>query len=127
MDDILDALQDVVSELKELNRTLDQMNDGLFHLNLHVGADVSSWTGGAEASPPVGSSRTGAGTNQRQGVVKWYDPSEGFGFIAQAGGADVFVHSSAIPHLGVLHEGQRVIFDYEEGPRGPMVVGLQLG
>jgi len=30
------------------------------------------------------------------GIVKWYDDSEGYGFIARKKGADVYVHYSAI-------------------------------
>ncbi|CAM3449296.1 hypothetical protein NODU109028_17410 [Nocardioides dubius] len=126
MNDIVDALQDVANQLEELNHTLSQVSDGLFYLNLHVGADVSAWTGGTGSSSNVPHSPTGAGGNHGQGVVKWFDSSQGFGFITQTGGTEVFVHSSAIPHLGALYEGQRVVFEYQAGPRGPMVVTLQL-
>ena len=49
-----------------------------------------------------------------QGTVKWFNAEKGFGFIAQAdGGADVFVHFSAIQADGYrsLDENQRVEFD----------------
>lgn len=55
------------------------------------------------------------------GTVKWFNESKGFGFITQAdGGADVFVHFSAIQGSGfkTLAEGQSVSFDVEEGPKG---------
>jgi CspA family cold shock protein len=56
------------------------------------------------------------------GTVKWFNESKGFGFISQSnGGADVFVHFSAIQGSGfkTLSEGQSVSFDLENGPKGP--------
>lgn len=48
------------------------------------------------------------------GTVKWFNPTKGFGFIQpDAGGADVFVHITALEAAGLrsLNEGQKV--DYE--------------
>ncbi|HEX9803670.1 MAG TPA: cold-shock protein [Gammaproteobacteria bacterium] len=56
------------------------------------------------------------------GTVKWFNESKGFGFISQSdGGADVFVHFSAIQGGGfkTLAEGQAVSFNVENGPKGP--------
>lgn len=56
------------------------------------------------------------------GTVKWFNESKGFGFIAQDdGGADVFVHFSAIQGGGfkTLTEGQKVTFEVQNGPKGP--------
>lgn len=56
------------------------------------------------------------------GTVKWFNDSKGFGFVApDDGGADVFVHFSAIAADGfrTLAEGQKVSFEVEDGPKGP--------
>lgn len=55
------------------------------------------------------------------GIVKWFNESKGFGFIAPTdGSADVFVHFSAINGGGfrTLVEGQSVSMDVERGPKG---------
>ncbi len=57
------------------------------------------------------------------GTVKWFNSEKGYGFISQPdGGADVFVHHSAIQMNGyrVLEEGQAVEFEVEQGPKGLM-------
>ncbi len=57
-----------------------------------------------------------------QGAVKWFNAEKGFGFIAvDGGGADVFVHYSAIQSDGYrsLDEGQRVEFEITQGQKGP--------
>ena len=59
------------------------------------------------------------------GIVKWFNESKGFGFIAPTdGSADVFVHYSAISGGGfrTLVEGQSVNMDVERGPKGPQAV-----
>ena len=55
------------------------------------------------------------------GTVKWFNGSKGYGFIEREGGADVFVHYSAIQADGYrnLEEGQRVEFTVEQGAKGP--------
>jgi CspA family cold shock protein len=54
------------------------------------------------------------------GTVKWFNAEKGYGFIAQDGGADVFVHHSAIQMNGYrsLEEGQAVEFEVQEGQKG---------
>jgi CspA family cold shock protein len=60
------------------------------------------------------------------GTVKWFNASKGYGFLAQEGGDDVFVHYSAINMDGyrTLDEGQRVEFSVEEGPKGLQAVDV---
>jgi cold shock protein len=56
------------------------------------------------------------------GTVKWFNAEKGFGFIAQdGGGADVFVHHSAIKSTGYrsLDENDKVEFEVTQGPKGP--------
>lgn len=59
-------------------------------------------------------------SSREQGTVKWFNASKGYGFIARASGADVFVHFSEIQTDGyrTLNEGQKVEFDVEQGNKG---------
>jgi cold shock protein len=61
------------------------------------------------------------------GKVKWYDAEKGFGFLAQDGGADVYVPKSALPReVESLKSGQRVEFGVAEGRRGPQALQVRL-
>ena len=47
-------------------------------------------------------------------TVKWFNATKGFGFIQPAaGGADVFVHISAVERAGMrdLNEGQKIAYE----------------
>ena len=70
--------------------------------------------GGRGAAPPR--EAMGAGS----GVVKWFNPTKGFGFIQpNGGGQDVFVHISAVERAGLssLAEGQTISYDLEQDRR----------
>ena len=57
------------------------------------------------------------------GTVKFFNPDNGFGFIAtDGGGNDAFVHISAVERSGMatLNQDQRVSYDLEEDRRGKM-------
>jgi CspA family cold shock protein len=62
------------------------------------------------------------------GTVKWFNAEKGFGFIQQdGGGADVFVHYSAIASSGYreLSEGQKVEFEVTQGQKGPQAENVR--
>jgi CspA family cold shock protein len=63
------------------------------------------------------------------GTVKWFNGVKGFGFIQpDNGGADVFVHISAVERagLGSLNEGQKVSFELETDRRSGKTSAGQL-
>jgi CspA family cold shock protein len=55
------------------------------------------------------------------GTVKFFDESKGYGFITnEAGGADAFVHITAVQAAGMstLDKEQRLSYDLENDRRG---------
>lgn len=57
------------------------------------------------------------------GIVKWFNPQKGYGFIRpDDGSADVFVHISAVQKAGqtTLAEGARLSYDLQPGRSGKM-------
>ena len=60
------------------------------------------------------------------GTVKWFNDAKGFGFIQREGGADVFVHFSAIQGNGfkTLAEGDKVEFEIVQGQKGPQAADV---
>ncbi|WP_375383213.1 cold-shock protein [uncultured Sphingomonas sp.] len=63
------------------------------------------------------------------GTVKFFNADKGYGFIApENGGADAFVHISAVERAGMqtLNQNQRVSYELEQDRRGKMsAVNLQ--
>lgn len=57
---------------------------------------------------------------REKGVVKWFNPAKGYGFIQRSTGEDVFVHFTAIQMDGYrkLDQGAEVEFDLKQGPKG---------
>jgi CspA family cold shock protein len=73
--------------------------------------------GGDSYGSPRGAPATmGSGS----GVVKWFNPQKGFGFIQpNEGGGDIFVHISAVERAGLqgLNEGQAISYEIEQDRR----------
>ena len=63
------------------------------------------------------------------GTVKWFNSTKGYGFIApDDGGADVFVHVSAVERstLGSLNDGQKVGFELERDKKSGKMAATNL-
>lgn len=63
-----------------------------------------------------------------KGTVKWFNDQKGFGFITPSdGGADLFVHFSAVQASGFksLTEGQAVEYDATQGQKGPQASNVR--
>ncbi|HMO42282.1 MAG TPA: cold-shock protein [Phenylobacterium sp.] len=63
------------------------------------------------------------------GTVKWFNGQKGFGFIKpDDGGADVFVHISAVERAGLrtLNEGDKITFDLERDRRSGKMAASNL-
>jgi len=61
------------------------------------------------------------------GIVKWFNSSKGYGFIApDDGGDDLFVHHSEIKTEGYasLEEGQSVQYEVGQGKKGPCATNV---
>ena len=63
----------------------------------------------------------------KQGTVKWFNDSKGFGFIAPSdGGNDLFVHMSEIQMDGfkTLKDGQNVEYNEGSTEKGPCATNV---
>ena len=70
----------------------------------------------------------GTGDNQKlSGTVKWLNDAKGFGFITpDNGGEDLFAHFSSIQMNGfkTLKEGQKVLYEVAQGPKGKQALNI---
>ena len=63
------------------------------------------------------------------GVVKWFNPEKGFGFVIDdADSKEYFVHFSAIQEEGykTLNQGDFISFEILAGPKGPSAVNVRV-
>ena len=66
-------------------------------------------------------------SNVKQGTVKWFNDSKGYGFITPSdGGKDLFVHKNEIKMEGfkTLKEKQEVNFDEGVSDKGPCAINV---
>ena len=65
---------------------------------------------------------------RKEGTVKWFNNSKGYGFIQQEDGEDLFVHFKSIVADGfkTLEEGQKVEFEIGEGEKGPQALEVKI-
>jgi CspA family cold shock protein len=62
---------------------------------------------------------------QKEGTVKFFDTTKGFGFISQSDSrSDVFVHSSGL--IDEIRENDKVTYEIEEGKKGLNAVNVQV-
>ncbi len=61
---------------------------------------------------------------RRWGVVKWFDPRRGYGFITMADGTDIYVRRRDVAR-GRLRRGRLVSFRVVEGKQGPRAVKVR--
>ena len=64
---------------------------------------------------------------KESGTVKWFNDAKGFGFVTpDNGGEDLFAHFSAIQMNGfkTLKEGQKVLFEITQGPKGKQATNI---
>jgi CspA family cold shock protein len=65
---------------------------------------------------------------RKQGSVKWFNSTKGFGFISQSEGEDVFVHFKSIVGDGYrsLAENDKVEFTVVQGEKGPQASDVKV-
>ena len=62
---------------------------------------------------------------QKEGTVKFFNVTKGFGFISQSDDrSDVFVHSTGL--IDQIRDNDRVKFDVEEGKKGLNAVNVKV-
>lgn len=73
------------------------------------------------------SPRPDASRSNVSAVVKWYNPTKGFGFVQPSDGSpDAFLHATVIEQSGhgEVAEGATVICDLGDGQKGPQVLSI---
>jgi CspA family cold shock protein len=76
-----------------------------------------------------GSSKAMKGFIMTTGTVKWFNSAKGFGFIQpDNGGADAFVHISAVERAGMreIVEGQKIGYDMERDSKSGKMAACNL-
>jgi CspA family cold shock protein len=64
---------------------------------------------------------------QTEAIVKWFNLTKGFGFVAPADGSgDAFLHSSVVSQAGLrdLAEGTKLLVEVTDGPKGRQIASI---
>lgn len=94
--------------------------------------DILDVLGQGEQPPSANEPRTRTPigpTEIMQGIVKWFKPEKGFGFVSPDDkGKDVFVHKSILTRLGLvsLEPGQRIEMVIHQSPKGREAIEITL-
>jgi len=89
-----------------------------------------SWGKKVDEYSAFNNSKTSKGkkmSDEKQGTVKWFNDSKGFGFITPSdGGKDLFVHMSEIKMEGfkTLKENQAVGYEVGTSDKGPCATNV---
>jgi cold shock protein len=63
----------------------------------------------------------------QEGTVKFFNETKGFGFITpNNGGQDIFVHITGLTPGLTLNEKDRVVFEIQDGRKGPNAVNVRM-
>lgn len=82
---------------------------------------------GAQSTVPVVDEETG--TITMGGIVKWFKPEKGFGFVmADDGMKDIFVHQSCLERMDIeeLRAGQRVKVTLKPVEKGREAISVEV-
>jgi CspA family cold shock protein len=60
----------------------------------------------------------------KEGTVKFFDKSKGFGFITQKEGGDIFVHLSGCSEE--IYQQDVVLYDIKQGKKGLNAVNVRV-
>ena len=61
-----------------------------------------------------------------KGTVKFFNEFKGYGFITGEDGNDYFVHQTGLKEGTHIAENDKVVFETEQGDRGPKAVNVSL-
>ena len=98
--------------------------------NLCATCGLTKGAGVSEKDENNGQQRLGAGAGEGtpvSGVVKWFDPVKGFGFVVgDTGGADILLHVNVLRNFGQssVADGARVELRVHETDRGVQAVSV---